>query len=349
MGPWVGSMELFAIFALRDPNHNDQPMITATGFDELKNTVRYLEEVPFDVTRKNLYTADELYEGFSLDDEESFQNCFDNKVYQLYKTTGRHAQIVNEMLARTLHDHCIHTALARFFAEHDPHRCVGIMGGHNLLRTDKMFREIAALSKRLTELGFVMLSGGGPGAMEATHLGAWMAGRPKRELDEALETLSAIPSFKDKGWLSSAFNVISRYPRRKKYVSLGIPTWLYGHEPSTPFATHIAKFFENSLREDNILTLAFGGIIYAPGSAGTLQEIFQEAVQDHYLSFGFASPMVFLGKQFWTEEIPVYPLLVHLMETGKYKNLLLSLSDDINEVVNIIEQFSQRDAALAYQ
>ena len=54
MEPWVGSMELFAIFALRDPNHNDQPMITATGFDELKNTVRYLEEVPFDVTRKNL-------------------------------------------------------------------------------------------------------------------------------------------------------------------------------------------------------------------------------------------------------------------------------------------------------
>ena len=349
MGPWIGSMEIFAIFALRDPNHYDQPMITATGFDELKDTVRYLEEVPFDVTRKNLYTADELYEGFCPDDEESFQNCFDNKVYQLYKTTGRHAQIVNEMLARTLHDHCIHTALARFFAEHDPHRCVGIMGGHNLLRTDKMFREIAALSKRLTELGFVMLSGGGPGAMEATHLGAWMAGRPKRELDEALERLSAIPSFKNKGWLSSAFNIISRYPRHKKYVSLGIPTWLYGHEPSTPFATHIAKFFENSLREDNILTLAFGGIIYAPGSAGTLQEIFQEAVQDHYLSFGFASPMVFLGKQFWTEEIPVYPLLVHLMETGKYKNLLLSLSDDINEVVNIIEQFSQRDAALAYQ
>ena len=59
--------------------------------------------------------------------------------------------------------------------------------------------------------------------------------------------------------------------------------------------------------------------------------------------------MAVLGKQFWTEEIPVYPLLVYLMETGKYKNLLLSLSDDINEVVNIIEQFSQRDAALAYQ
>ena len=125
-------------------------------------------------------------------------------------------------------------------------------------------------------------------------------------------------------------------------MSLGIPTWLYGHEPSTPFATHIAKFFENSLREDNILTLAFGGTIYAPGSAGTLQEIFQEAVQNHYLSYGFASPMIFLGKRFWTEEIPVYPLVEHLMETGKYKNLLLTLTDDIDEALTTLQQFSQQ-------
>ena len=67
--------------------------------------------------------------------------------------------------------------------------------------------------------------------------------------------------------------------QQTKYVSLGIPTWLYGHEPSTPFATHIAKYFVNSVREDTILTVAYGGIIFTPGSAGTLQEIFQEAVQ----------------------------------------------------------------------
>jgi len=125
-------------------------------------------------------------------------------------------------------------------------------------------------------------------------------------------------------------------------VSLGIPTWLYGHEPSTPFATHIAKFFENSIREDNILTLSFAGTVYAPGSAGTLQEIFQEAVQNHYLTYGFASPMTFLGKRFWTEEIPVYPLLENLMKTGKYKNLLLTLTDDIDDIVTTLQQFSQQ-------
>ena len=185
-----------------------------------------------------------------------------------------------------------------------------------------------------------MLSGGGPGAMEATHLGAWLAGRTAEEAEEAIKSLAAAPSFKDSGWLQTAFEVMRRYPQ-KEFVSLGIPTWLYGHEPSTPFATHIAKFFENSIREDSILTLAFGGIIYTPGSAGTMQEIFQDAVQNHYLSFGFSSPMVFLGQKYWTEEMPVYPLLQHLMETGRYKNLLLTLTDDIDEVENVLDSFSK--------
>ena len=314
-------------------------MITTTGNDELKDVMAYLEQAPFDVTRKSLYSPAELYEGYCPDDETSYNSCFDHKVYQHYRSLGQHARNVKELLARTLHDHCIHAALARFFKEYDHHRCVGIMGGHALLRTDKMFREIARLSQRLTQQGFVMLSGGGPGAMEATHLGAWMAGRGDSQLDDALAMMSPSPSFRDQGWLCSAFRVIERFPRGE-YVSLGIPTWLYGHEPSTPFATHIAKFFENSIREDNILTLAFGGIIYTPGSAGTLQEIFQEAVQNHYLSYGFASPMIFLGKRYWTEEIPVYPLIEHLMKTGKYKNLQLTLTDDIDEAVATLQTFS---------
>ena len=104
-------------------------------------------------------------------------------------------------------------------------------------------------------------------------------------------------------------------------------------------ATHIAKYFDNSTREDLILTIAKGGVIYSPGSAGTMQEIFQDAVQNHYLSFGYASPMVFLGKEFWTEEMPVYRLMQYLIEKGKYNNLLLSITDSIDEIVSTIEDF----------
>lgn len=318
-------------------------MITAAGYDELKDVMAYLAEVPYDVSRKSLYHPMELYEGFNTDDESSYSNCFDSIIYRRYTSMGQHTNNVNELLARTLHDHSIHTALARFFKTYDHRRCVGVMGGHALLRTDRIYRDIALLSQRLTQEGFIMLSGGGPGAMEATHLGAWMAGFSRQEMDDALETMMPAPSFKDAGWLRTAFSVVEKYPQQES-VSLGIPTWRYGHEPSTPFATHVAKFFENSIREDNILTMAFGGIIYTPGSAGTLQEIFQEAVQNHYLTYGFASPMIFLGKHFWTEEIPVYPLIEHLMETGKYRNLLITLTDDIDEAVATLQAFSRQES-----
>ena len=79
--------------------------------------------------------------------------------------------------------------------------------------------------------------------------------------------------------------------------------------------------------------------MFTPGSAGTLQEIFQEAVQDHYLSFGTSSPMLFLGVDFWTREMPVYPLLIDLLNRGKYKNLILGISDDIEEIVSRLLAF----------
>ena len=313
-------------------------MISEQDFDEIRDIIAYLRKVPYDVTRKALYSARELYarSGFSADSPEG--TSFDAEVYAHFLQTGKQAELVEERLARALHDHGIQAALDRFFKTHHHHLCLGIMGGHALQRTDTMFRDIVSLSKRLTENGFYMLSGGGPGAMEATHLGAWMAGRSDEEVSDALSLLREAPTFKDGGWLSTAFAVIERYPQ-ESYESLGIPTWLYGHEPSTPFATHIAKFFENSIREDSILTLAYGGVVYTPGSAGTMQEIFQDAVQNHYLSFGFSSPMVFLGKRFWTEEMPIYPLLEQLASMGKYKNLRLTLTDDLDEIVDVLQRF----------
>lgn len=322
-------------------------MISNPDLEKVDGLIEWLKTVPYDVLRHGqLYSAGELYKGYepSTDEEKdkaSFAACYDSRVYQHFIEQGKDAKDIKESVARTIHDHGIHTALKSFLDEHDPLKCIGMMGGHALLRTDPMFSMVTMLSKHLTEEGFYMVSGGGPGAMEATHLGAWMAGRTDEEAQEAIHILAAAAtSFKDQKWVSSALEVMHRYPQTR-YVSLGIPTWLYGHEPSTPFATHIAKYFANCIREDTILTIAYGGIIYTPGSAGTLQEIFQNAVQDHYLSFGFASPMVFMGKKYWSEDVPVYPLLQYMMETGRYKNLLLTLTDDPKEIVDVLKNFQK--------
>ncbi len=296
-------------------------------------------DVPYNVFRNSLYTPADLYNGFSPTSPSSYETCFDQRVYRHYMWTGKEATDIKETLARSLHDHSISDAMHDFLTHYDERRIVGIMGGHGMKRTDDMYKKIVSIGKKLTEDGYLMISGGGPGAMEATHLGAWLAGRSQTEVDDAISTLEKAPTFADEGWLSTAFEVMEKY-EQNTYKSLGIPTWLYGHEPSTPFATHIAKYFENSIREDGILTIAKGGIIYTPGSAGTMQEVFQDAVQNHYLSFGYASPMAFMGTAYWTEEMPIYPLLQQMMKNGKYKNLILSLNDDPEKVIEQILVFN---------
>ena len=49
--------------------------------------------------------------------------------------------------------------------------------------------------------------------------------------------------------------------------------------------------------------------------------------------------MVFLDSKFWTEEMPVYRLMQHLIEKERYNNLLLSITDSVDEIVGIIEDF----------
>ena len=296
-------------------------------------------DVPYNTFRNHLYTPETLYRGYQKGQPESYVNSYDYIIYQHYLRMGKTSTDIKETLARTLHDHAISDALHHLLNHYDEKQIIGIMGGHNLLRTDSIYQKIVHLSKRLTEMGYLMISGGGPGAMEATHLGAWMAGRNPIEVKKAIDLLKKAPSYKDHYWLDLAFQVRALYPQQH-YISLGVPTWLYGHEPTTPFATHIAKYFENALREDGILTIAKGGIIYSPGNAGTMQEIFQDAVQNHYLSFGYASPMVFLDTLYWTQEIPVYPLLQQLLNNGKYQNLILTLSDHEEEIIAAITSFS---------
>ena len=174
---------------------------------------------------------------------------------------------------------------------------VAIMGGHDLLRSDPTYQTIAGLARALTRLGFTMASGGGPGAMEATHVGAYFAPLADGALDEALEMLAARRGivdekreYKDKDWLQRAFRVRRAFPLSDQQVtpaaSLAIPTWFNGHEPPAAFATHIAKYFANSVREDGLLQIANNGVIFAPGNAGTVQEIFQDAAQNYYQTFG---------------------------------------------------------------
>jgi hypothetical protein len=102
------------------------------------------------------------------------------------------------------------------------------------------------------------------------------------EFKDALSTLRTVPDSSGANahdWLRTAAEVRGRLlggdwksPAKAESANLGIPTWLYGFEPPNMFATVIGKYFYNSVREDGLVTIASGGLIFGKGEAGTVQE-----------------------------------------------------------------------------
>ncbi|MDX5399381.1 MAG: LOG family protein, partial [Actinomycetes bacterium] len=114
--------------------------------------------------------------------------------------------------------------------------------------------------------------------------------------------------------------------------SLGIPTWHYGHEPPNAFATDIAKYFRNAIREDTLLHLASAGIVFLTGGAGTVQEIFQDMCENHYADASSVSPMVLVGRGYWERTLPVWPALRALAQ-GRPVAAQVRLVDSVDDAV----------------
>ncbi len=46
--------------------------------------------------------------------------------------------------------------------------------------------------------------------------------------------------------------------------------------------------------------------------------------------------MIFLGTEYWTKVMPVYNLLENLLEEGRYKNLMLTLTDKSQDIIDLL-------------
>ena len=286
-------------------------------------------------TPDGLYDIDTLLGGWVPSDDRSYARTRDARTFRRASLEGLRLPRSDDVARlRALHDQAITRALSAAVCGR---RVVAFMGGHRLGRDAAAYELVARCARTLAAEGLLVVSGGGPGAMEAAHLGARLARSPAGDLGEALAVLRRAPTFPAPAgtdlvgrdgrfdgrvlaalhrWQAPAFEVARRWPVDVAAETIGIPTWLYGHEPPTPLATAHAKYFDNSVREDGLLAIAKAGVLFAEGSAGTLQEVFQDAAQNHYRSVDDTrSPMVFLDvDRFWTVTRPVRPLLVGLFD-----------------------------------
>lgn len=317
--------------------------------------------LPYPTQPSRLYTPEDLAEGFSA---SGFAGMYDSRVYQHFRAHGGALPPIREALAQRLHDHGVDNALADavagWHALHGPGSVVGVMGGHAVPRGAPAYRLAATLGWKLARADRLVVTGGGPGVMEAANLGAFLSSRSAAELTAAIDLLATAPDFADHDpYTAAALLVRERFggepgpvpaartggsrsadaPRDwARRGGLAIPTWLYGHEPANLFAGRIAKYFSNAIREDTILRLARGGIVFAPGRAGTVQEVFQAATKTFYGTDGVSGAYVFLDHSFWTRTLPIESLLRPLLALSAAGDLSASIriTDDVEEAVRLL-------------
>jgi predicted Rossmann-fold nucleotide-binding protein len=260
-----------------------------------------LPDLPFDPWRPRLYTPAELYDGLA----DGYDHTTDAVVYG-WTHRGQRPSSLKELLAQSLHDSSIDDALAEYVDGRD---IVGVMGGHALTRDDPLYAETARLAHELGGSGLTVATGGGPGAMEAANLGARLARHPASTLERVLRDVAEVPSFEPDvtAWARAALDSVAGL--EDSGLSLGIPTWHYGHEPPNPFSSAVAKYFRNAIREDVLLEVCRRGIVFLPGAAGTVQEIFQAACTNFYARERDVAPMLFVGPDYWTRTLPAWPLV----------------------------------------
>ncbi len=292
---------------------------------------------PFEQTRSSLYTRDELWKGYDSIPERNLS--FDWKNFEYFTGQSKFSPPKAELLAQRSHDAGMDHALNVFLrigADGAPttRKTVVIMGSHSRLRNAPEFEKVAYLAFDLTKKGYFVVTGGGPGLMEAAHVGAYMSTYGKNALAVALKILAETSisldgtkkQYEMPDYWQKTEEVLRIYPNGA--ASLGIPTWFYGHEGANGFSIHVAKYFSNALREEKLCSLGFYGTIFATGGPGTAQEVFMTAAENAYASYSWYRPMIFLHKD---TESDAMRSLVEKSTSKAYRDLKMIEATDSNE------------------
>lgn len=179
--------------------------------------------------------------------------------------------------------------------------CISIFGSARTPKDSKYFGLAEEIGKRLTDEGFGIITGGGPGIMEAGSKGAFNNGGVSVGLNIDLPFETASNPFID-----ADKNLQMRYFFIRKVM--------------------FVKYAQ--------------GFVVMPGGFGTLDELFEvlTLIQTQKIS---KVPIVLVGTEFWSGLLTWIKEIVCDKENNiKVNDLkLIPVTDDVNEVVRIITDF----------
>src|SRR5262249_20397310 len=158
------------------------------------HVVPVFPDTPYPTQPSRLYTADDLAAGFA---EGGFESMYDTRVFRHYVERGGATPHLREALPPRGPDPGVDNAPAHpsgaWVQEHGAGGIVGVMGGHAERRGSPAYRAAAALSWQLSRAGKLILTGGGPGVMEAANLGSYLSTLPEDALSSAIDDLALAP------------------------------------------------------------------------------------------------------------------------------------------------------------
>ncbi|MCR6594630.1 LOG family protein [Campylobacter insulaenigrae] len=180
------------------------------------------------------------------------------------------------------------------------YNCVTFFGSARLKQDNEYCVFASNLAKKLADLGYCIVSGGGAGIMQASNYGAMLS-------------------------------------KNSHLKSVGFNIHLPFEQKANSFLEYNITFKSLAIRKMALIQKSFAFVIF-PGGFGTLDEFF-EILTLKQLSIRKNVPIILVGQKFWhTLDKFIKTSLLELQTISKDDRLKYSISDDLDEIIRIIKE-----------
>lgn len=231
-----------------------------------------------------------------MEEEKKSNGMADKKIKQWSKLKGENSWTMFKVISEFVNS---------FEVMNNTDPCISIFGSARTKPENKYYQLAVDIAKRFTEEGYGVITGGGPGIMEAGNKGASLNGG----------------------------------------LSVGLNIDLPFEQSHNPYINpeHNLNFRYFFVRKVMFVKYAQAFVVL-PGGFGTLDELFEvlTLIQTKKIT---EVPVILVGKEYWTGLVDwITNVMLNQEGNISAKDLrLLPITDDPNEIVKIINDFYSAD------